>query len=185
MYGADKVGRDAGDLCGVEPIGVLAIADVDEILALDADCVLYMPRSCDFDEVCRLLAAGINVVTTRGEFHHPASLDPAIRERVEAACTAGGTSIHSTGSSPGFITEAVPVVLTSLERRLDCLTIDEYADLSRRDSPDLLFEVMGFGKPPGGLRRSPTGPSSEQLRSVPAVAGRRALDAARRGAGDR
>ena len=49
-----------------------------------------------------------NIVTTRGEFHHPASMDPAVRERVEAACAQGGTSIHSTGSSPGFITEALP-----------------------------------------------------------------------------
>ena len=33
---------------------------------------------------------------------------PTLRERVEAACAEGGTSIHSTGSSPGFITEALP-----------------------------------------------------------------------------
>jgi 4-hydroxy-tetrahydrodipicolinate reductase len=66
---------------------------------------------------------------------------------VEAACRHGQTSIHSTGSSPGFITEAVPLVLTSLQRRLDHLAIDEYANLSQRDSPALLFEVMGFGQP--------------------------------------
>jgi 4-hydroxy-tetrahydrodipicolinate reductase len=110
--------------------------------------VLYTPRACDFDEVCRLLASGANIVTTRGEFHRAASLDPALRERVEDACRRGGTSIHSTGSSPGFITEAVPLALTSIQRRLDGLTIEESADLSRRDSPGLLFEVMGFGKPP-------------------------------------
>lgn len=69
-----------------------------------------------------------------------------MRERVEAACAEGGTSIHSTGSSPGFITEAVPLVLTSIQRRLDRLTIDEFADLSQRDSPGLLFDVMGFGR---------------------------------------
>jgi 4-hydroxy-tetrahydrodipicolinate reductase len=50
-------------------------------------------------------------------------MDPAVRERVEAACVRGGTSIHSTGVSPGFISEAVPIVLTSLQRRLDRLRI--------------------------------------------------------------
>jgi 2,4-diaminopentanoate dehydrogenase len=110
-----------------------------------------MPRACDFDEVCRLLGSGANVVTTRGEFHHPASMDPDVRARVEAACAAGGTSIHSTGSSPGFISEALPIVLTSIQRRLDHLAIDEFADLSSRDSPGLLFEVMGFGRPPGAF----------------------------------
>ncbi|MFF7923060.1 dihydrodipicolinate reductase [Streptomyces mirabilis] len=144
----DKAGRDAGELCGLGPTGVIATHDIDEIVALGADCVLYMPRACDMDEVCRLLASGANVVTTRGEFHRAASLDPAVRERVEAACESGKSSIHSTGSSPGFITEALPLALSSIQRRLDGLTIEEFADLSQRDSPELLFDVMGFGKPP-------------------------------------
>lgn len=142
-----KAGKDAGDLCGLPATGVLATNEIDDILALGADCVLYMPAACDFDEVCRILASGANVVTTRGEFHHPGSMDPAARERVAAACATGKTSIHSTGSSPGFISEALPIVLTSIQRRLDSLTISEFADLSQRDSPDLLFNVMGFGRP--------------------------------------
>jgi 4-hydroxy-tetrahydrodipicolinate reductase len=148
VHSADKAGRDAGELAGTAPTGVTATDDVEEILALDADCVLYMPRYCDMDMVCRLLESGRNIVTTRGEFHHPGSMDPAARERVEAAARRGGTSVHSTGSSPGFITEAVPLVLSSIQRRLDRLAIAEFADLSQRDSPGLLFDVMGFGKPP-------------------------------------
>ncbi|SEP05202.1 NAD(P)H-dependent amine dehydrogenase family protein [Trujillonella endophytica] len=150
----DKVGRDAGTLAGTGvTTGVLATGDADAIVALDADVALYMPLRCDFDEVCRLLAAGLDVVTTRGEFHHPASLDPDVRARVERACAEGGTSIHATGSSPGFITEAIPLVLTSIARRLDHLSIDEYADLSRRNSPGLVFDIMGFGKRPEELGR--------------------------------
>jgi 2,4-diaminopentanoate dehydrogenase len=72
---------------------------------------------------------------------------PADRERVERVCAASGASIHSTGSSPGFITEAIPLVLASIQRRLDGLTINEYADCSTRDSPDMLFNLMGFGHP--------------------------------------
>lgn len=143
-----KAGRDAGELCGLGPTGVITTRDVEEILALGADCVLYMPRTCDIDTVCRLLAGGSNIVTTRGEFHRAESLDPAVRERVEAACERGGTSIHSTGSSPGFITEAVPLLLTSIQRRFEGMAINEFADLSQRDSPGLLFDVMGFGRPP-------------------------------------
>jgi hypothetical protein len=165
-----KAGRDAGELCGLGPTGVTATRDIDEIVALGADCVLYMPQGCNVDDLCRLLESGANVVTTRGEFHRPASLDPAVRERVEAACARGGTSIHSTGSSPGFISEALPIVLTSLQRRLDCLTIDEFADLSSRNSPELLFGTMGFGATPDafdrrrfGYGRVAFGPSLEVL----------------------
>jgi 4-hydroxy-tetrahydrodipicolinate reductase len=142
-----KAGRDAGDLCGLPPAGVTATSDAGEILALGADCVLYMPASSDLDQVCAILAAGTNIVTTRGDFHHPASMSPADRDRVERACAERGASIHSTGSSPGFISEAIPLVLASLQRRLDALAINEYADLSSRDSPDMLFNLMGFGHP--------------------------------------
>lgn len=148
VHSSAKAGRDAGDLCGRGPTGVTATNDIDEIVALGADCILYTPAACDLDEVCRLLESGANIVTTRGEFHHPDSMDPEARKRVEAACERGGTSIHSTGSSPGFITEAIPLVLSSIQRRIDHLAIQEFADLSRRDSPEMLFDLMGYGKPP-------------------------------------
>ncbi|WP_194903790.1 NAD(P)H-dependent amine dehydrogenase family protein [Catenulispora rubra] len=148
VHSPEKAGRDAGELCGLDDIGVTATRDIDEIVALGADCVIYAPLATDLDELCLLLASGANVVTTRTDFHRAGSLDPEIRARVEEACRRGGTSIHSTGSSPGFVTEALPLVLTSIQRTLDGLTIEESADLSHRDSPDLLFEVMGFGRPP-------------------------------------
>ncbi len=148
---AEKVGKDAGALVGLAVTGVKATNSADEMIALDADCVLYMPQGCDWDVVCRLLASGKNVITTRGEFHNPAMMAADKRAMIEAACAAGGTSIHSTGSSPGFSTEVLPIALLSLSRRLDCLTIDEYADCSSRNSPDMLFDIMGFGKTMGPM----------------------------------
>lgn len=145
VHTPDKTGRDAGELCGLAATGVTATNDIGAVIAAAPDCVLYMPQGCDYDDVCRLLETGVNIVTTRGEFHHPPSLDPSVRARIEDACTRGRTSIHSTGSSPGFISEALPLVLTSIQRRLDRLVIDEFADLSQRNSPELLFDLMGFG----------------------------------------
>jgi 4-hydroxy-tetrahydrodipicolinate reductase len=166
VHGADKAGRDAGELCGITPTGVAATASVDDIIELSPDCVLYMPNALNLDQLCRLLAVGINVVTTCGAFHYPPSMDPEVRAKVEAACELGGSSVHSTGSSPGFISEAVPLVLTSIQRQLKALVIDEYADLSQRNSPDLLFHVMGFGREAGPFEqfradylRSSFGPS--------------------------
>ena len=147
VHSADKVGRDAGDLCGTDPVGIAATSNIEDVVSLQPDCVLYMPHECNYEEICRLLESGANIVTTRGEFHNPGSMDAAIRERVEAACQRGNSSIHSTGSSPGFATEALPLVLTSIQRRLDCLRINEFADVSSRNSPAMIFDVMGFGRP--------------------------------------
>src|SRR5689334_9569171 len=101
--------------------GVTATASIDDVIAARPDCVLYMPNVLKLDDVCRLLAAGTNVVSTCGAFHHPPSMDPDVRAKVQEACELGGASVHSTGSSPGFITEAVPLVLTSIQRQLTAL----------------------------------------------------------------
>ncbi len=149
VHSANKVGRDAGELAGIAPIGVTATNSIEDVLALKPDCVLYMPHVCNFDEICRILESGSNIVTTRMELQNPAALDAAICARVEQACQRGNASIHATGSSPGFITEAMPIVLASIQRRLDSLRIDEFADCSSRNSPEMLFDMMGFGRGPG------------------------------------
>jgi 4-hydroxy-tetrahydrodipicolinate reductase len=152
VYDPAKDGVDAGTLCGEEPVGIVATTDRDAIHALAADCVLYMPRALDVDDIVLLLGAGTNVVTTRGEFFDGGRrLGDADRDRVLDACKRGGTSIYATGSSPGFITDALPLALLSMQRHVDSVEIEEFANLSRRDSPHLLFEVMGFARPLGSF----------------------------------
>jgi 4-hydroxy-tetrahydrodipicolinate reductase len=150
VYDAAKVGVDAGTLSGGAEVGVVATDDVDAIVALDADCVLHMGSALEADELCRLLASGKNVVSTRSELVHARRALPAdVVDRLEAACAAGGASLFATGSSPGFITDVLPLALLLEQRTLRTLTIEEFADLSQRNSPDLLFGVMGMGREPG------------------------------------
>ncbi|CAI7979157.1 2,4-diaminopentanoate dehydrogenase [Frankia sp. Hr75.2] len=146
VYSDAKVGRDAGELCGVEPTGITTTRDIEEILAARPDCVMYMPLLDheSIDDMCRLLASGANIVTTITTFHHPGSVDPVVRARIEKACEQGGTSLYDTGSCPGFITEVLPLALTLMERRLDRFTIDQFADLSTRRSPEFLGKFFGI-----------------------------------------
>ena len=147
VHSADKEGKDAGVLAGISPVGVLATRGIEDVVALKPDCVLYMQEGFDLDDLTRLLSSGINVVTTRSEFFYAAAMDPTIRHRVEQACEQGGTSIHATGSSPGFSTTTMPLTLVYPMRRLDELTIDEYADIPASVGPDMITKVMHFGAP--------------------------------------
>ncbi|MGW4368547.1 NAD(P)H-dependent amine dehydrogenase family protein [Nocardia takedensis] len=141
-----KVGRDAGELCGTgATTGVCATAELADILAAQPDCVLYMPRLFDVDQVCALLAAGIDVVTTHGEPRHPASMDPRVCARIEAACWYGGASLLSTGVAPGFVTETLPVALSPLHRRVDSIAIEESVDLTTPGVSRVMVAAMGFG----------------------------------------
>jgi 2,4-diaminopentanoate dehydrogenase len=147
VYDPAKDGVDAGVLCGEGPVGVVATTDPAAIRSVEADCALYMPSALDLDHVIALLESGTNVVTTRGELFAGGSRLGDERTRVVEACERGGSSIYATGSSPGFITDALPLALLSLQRRVELVEIEEFANLSRRDSPALLFELMGFGRP--------------------------------------
>jgi len=66
VHSPDKAGKDAGELCGAGTTGVIATNSISDVLALDADCVLYMQQGCDFDDVCRILESGANIVISGG-----------------------------------------------------------------------------------------------------------------------
>jgi 2,4-diaminopentanoate dehydrogenase len=146
VYSADKDGVDAGVLVGRAPAGVEATMDTDRILGIDADCVVYTPRLTDLDEVCAILASGKNVVTTAFLFH-PDRIAPDDRDRLLAACEAGGTSIHGGGLNPGVLSGALPLALAGMSRTIDRLTLQERADWSVYDSTAITFDNMRFGAP--------------------------------------
>lgn len=172
VFSSAKDGLDAGDLCQLPATGIKATRNMDAIVALRPDCVLYMPDRTDIDDVCRLLESGVNIVTTRPEFFNPDLMDVSLRERVETSCLSGGASIHATGSSPGFITETLPIAFASLVRRLDFLSIEEFANCREGCSEEMLTDLMGFGETPEQFaqRHSPEHVVFEHSLSTLAVA---------------
>ena len=72
VHSRAKDGADLGTLVGRDAIGVTATNDVDALLALDADCVLYSPFMADPEVVRAILESGKNVVTPLGWFYPPA-----------------------------------------------------------------------------------------------------------------
>lgn len=142
-FSPEKVGRDVGELCGLAPMGVAATDDVDGLLALEPDCVVYTPMWHSTDEVVRILEAGINVVTTAA-FINGRRLGPE-RERLVEACTRGGASLFGSGISPGFV-ELLAIVAAGICERIDKVRVDEQADSTFYDSPATEIPV-GFGRP--------------------------------------
>lgn len=146
VYSADKHGKDVGTLVGRDPLGVLATADAAEVLAIEADCVLYTPRTTDLDEVCAILASGKNVVTTAFLFH-PSRMPAADRDRLLAACDQGAASVHGSGLNPGNLSGVLPLALSGMSRRIDKITLQERADWSVYESTGITFDNMAFGRP--------------------------------------
>lgn len=153
VHDAAKEGRDAGELCGREPIGVTATTDAETALALAPDCVSYFatgdlrPHEAVAD-MAAALRRGSNVVSTSVvPLVYPPAADRHFVEELEAACREGATSCFTSGIDPGFANDLLPLVLSGFAERIDSLRVSEILDYSTYDQPQVLFETMGFGQP--------------------------------------
>jgi 2,4-diaminopentanoate dehydrogenase len=138
-----KDGVDVGELVGIDPIGIAATNDVDALLGLRPDCVVYNPMWPSTDELVRILAAGVNVVTTAA-FINGRRLGED-RDRLIEACERGGSSLMGTGVSPGFA-ELLAITVAGICSRVDKVTVSEMADTTFYDSPET-EKPVGFGQP--------------------------------------
>lgn len=149
----EKVGRDAGELVGLPALGVLATDDVDAMLASGVDAVAYC-ASGDFrpdealGDIERCLRAGTSVVSTSVyPLYDPTSAEPALRERMEEACRAGRSSCFVSGIDPGFINDALPLVLSGLCEEIREVRAYEIFNYAYYDQPDAVRNLVGFGLP--------------------------------------
>lgn len=153
----DKIGVDAGSLCGLPDTGLLTTADTDAIIAARPDCFCYcgtaVRREADaVADMARLLRAGINVVTISTiPLVYPAAAPADWLATIESACREGNSSFYATGSEPGVASLNIPTALLAGAGQVDSYRMDEYALGLDEVYPiwDVLHESMGFGKPDG------------------------------------
>jgi 2,4-diaminopentanoate dehydrogenase len=143
-YSADKVGLDAGTLCGRPEVGITATDDLDALLALGADTVLFTPFTADLSQVVRLLESGLDVISTN-LFLNLGGIRGEVRETLEAACRRGNSSLYVTGVNPGWI-NSVAAALTAVCRDVQCVTISESASCASYESVETWL-AMGMSLP--------------------------------------
>jgi hypothetical protein len=153
VHNPDKVGRDAGELIGIGSTGVIATNDVDELLAVDADCLCYLgdgigPRAADaVEEMCRFLRAGRNVVSTSlNQLVNPKTAAAELRAPLEEACREGGSSFFNNGADPGFGSDLIPLTLLSLMDDIESVRIQEIVNYQHYDQVWVMRELFGFGQ---------------------------------------
>ncbi|MDP9117223.1 MAG: dihydrodipicolinate reductase [Actinomycetota bacterium] len=151
VHSPAKMGVDVGEILGLAPLGVAATGNVEAVLALDADCVIYAPMIPQLDEVVALLRSGKNVVSPVGWFY------PTEREAtpLKAACLEGGTTLHGTGINPGGITELHPLMFSALSSAVTFVRGEEFSDIRSYAAPDVVRWIMRFGDTPEQAMSSP------------------------------
>ena len=148
----DKVGRDAGELAGIEPVGVYATADWQTLLR-DArlDAVVYTANADTrgpeaFMELLACLEAGVNVVSTA--FYpllYPACGLPEAVAPVAAACSNGDCSVFVSGVDPGWALDILPMLASGVVSDIREVRIQEIFNYGLYDQPEVVRNVIGFG----------------------------------------
>ena len=151
----DKVGRDAAELCGwPTPTGIVATSDVDALLSLGADCVVYTSQGETrpmeaIEQMSAFLAAGVNVVATSMVWLvAPRQADDWLRDPLRQACDKGGTSLYVNGVDPGFSGDTEVYTALSLVTRARAVTVQEIFDYGNYDDYEFTGRSMGFGTTP-------------------------------------
>jgi 2,4-diaminopentanoate dehydrogenase len=141
VHSKDKHGKDVGEIVGASRLGVTATSNVDDIVATDADAVVYAPLVWNADEVSALLASGKNVVSPVGPIF------PSERQAapLAAACLKGDTSLHGTGIHPGGVTEVFPLMLSAMSSAVTFVRAEEFSDIRTYGAPDVVRHIMCFG----------------------------------------
>jgi 4-hydroxy-tetrahydrodipicolinate reductase len=153
VHSQEKEGRDVGELCGLNPLGVRATRDKDALLAMPADCVCYTvgrswmeQRGEVVAELSRILRAGKNVVnSTWPALVYPQAVGDGVYEQLQAACLAGGSTFYTTGIDPGF--GGLGLALTALTAANEVRSVHTYEIMNYADwaHPEMLT-FFGFGQ---------------------------------------
>lgn len=149
-----KAGRDAGELCGIAPVGVLATQDPAPLLAGDADAVVYAAganlRPLEaVEDMVSILRSGKNVVSCSVvPLVFPDAVDRAFTDPLRRAALEGGVSFLTTGIDSGFANDVLPLVLTGVSRVIESVRVTEMFNYATYPDQAAVYEILGFGKPP-------------------------------------
>lgn len=152
-HSAAKLGKDAGEIAGLGvTTGVLATNDVDALIALGPDCVVYTangelrPKEA-VEDMARLLRAGIDVVGNALIYLiYPPHAQAEIREPLEEACRKGKATLFVNGIDPGFSGDVLPLAALQIAGEVEEIRVQEICDYSTYQDPGFTGVAFGFGQ---------------------------------------
>ncbi|MFD6879573.1 MULTISPECIES: dihydrodipicolinate reductase [unclassified Streptomyces] len=154
VHNPDKVGRDAGELAGLDnPLGVAATDDVEAVLAARPAAVVYAAsgdvRPDDaLADLVRAVSAGAAVVSPAlYPLYDHRNAPPEFRDPLLAAVEKGGGSLFASGVDPGWGNDVLPLLLSGLGTTIDVIRCQEIFDYSTYDQPDSVRYLVGMGQP--------------------------------------
>jgi len=135
----DKAGRELGELCGVEPLGITVSSNLDDAIrakspevALDTTVSSIVSFESHFAELAK---AKLHIISTCEELFFPWNTQPEVSKRIDKVCRENGVVCLGTGVNPGYLMDFLPTVLTGPCRNVKKVEVWRVQDASVRRIP--------------------------------------------------
>jgi len=135
----DKAGRELGELCGVEPLGITVSSNLDDAIrakspevALDTTVSSIVSFESHFTELAK---AKLHIISTCEGLFFPWNTQPEVSKRIDKVCCENGVVCLGTGVNPGYLMDFLPTVLTGPCRNVKEVEVWRVQDASVRRIP--------------------------------------------------
>lgn len=154
VHNPEKVGRDAGELAGMDrELGIAATDDVAAVLAAKPQAVVYAasgdirPDEALADVVAAIEAGAVVVTPALYALYDQSNAPAEVRDPVAAAVASGGGSLFASGVDPGWGNDVLPVLISGLGTEVDVIRCQEIFDYTTYDQEDSVRFLVGMGQP--------------------------------------
>jgi 4-hydroxy-tetrahydrodipicolinate reductase len=135
-----KVGQDLGDVAGVGRQLKIKVSDVaaKTIKAATPDVVVLCTSSSMkgvLGQIEAILKLRVPIVSTTEELAYPTRANMRYARRVHEMAKKAKVAVLGTGVNPGFVMDALPIMLTGVCERVEAIKVDRVQDARIRRLP--------------------------------------------------
>lgn len=133
-----KAGKDLYELMGLEgQSGLIVKQTLGEVLSENDKVDIVMHTAGSYlkiisGQLMEIASLGINIVSSSEELLYPHLRNPGIADELDAVAKANGVTILGTGVNPGFVMDALPIVVSGVCQRVDRIESVRVVDVSTR-----------------------------------------------------
>jgi len=132
------VGRDAGEVAGVGPCGVIVVAGALEAFAGELEAALVLTGSSveDVDPIIEAACArGVDVISTCEDLAYADLSAPDRARHIDTRAREAGITVVGTGVNPGFVMDRLPLTLAAACVHVNHVHVTRIVDAAKRRGP--------------------------------------------------
>jgi hypothetical protein len=132
-----KVGKDLGEVAGLgHKLDVAVSRDATGVLAASSPDIVVHATSSYVQDVCpqilECVDAGADVVSTSEELTYPYVKHPGLADKIDKSAKMHDVTVLGTGVNPGFVMDALAVVLSGVCQTIKSVRVERVVDTSKR-----------------------------------------------------